>query len=222
MTARDWKTVDAVWGAPLPHRQKIVLLALLRYGKRAFPKQGTLAEVCGMGQRTVCRIVDELRQAGWITTRGTGKSLTYLVAEPRQTGVATCAKLAQEVRHRGVAATPNWRRDPNPISNPIPNPTPATPAGGWVGVDSDTVEAIRARDNEADARVEGQRKGVLLRLLANKVTQPDEVAGVWRYLVGEWAATGRRPFEALEALLADCAGARDTRRVLLYRLRGAA
>ena len=205
----------------LDYRAKVILLALLDYGPRAFPRQSTLARKVGMGRTALQANIDRLRAAGLLATKGTGKALSYVVLP----GMRAPRSPESEQEKPGIRASDarNPGRDPNyPIElNHLTKAAPKAPTG-WEGIPDGVVEAIRERYPNADAMIRGQLDGVSLRLRQHKVTDPRDLETVWQKLVVEWASNDTRPFDGLERLLAACAGARDTRAVLMYRLRGAA
>jgi biotin operon repressor len=72
-------------GDALAPEEKLVLLALLDYGSRIYPSQGTLALKTGYSVRTVRNVVKALREKGLITTSQRGaKALTYLITAPAE------------------------------------------------------------------------------------------------------------------------------------------
>ena len=71
-----------VWrlGEAVTPEEKLVLLALVDYGDRIHPSQGTLSLKTGYCIRTIRTIIASLRRKGLITTSQRGaKSLDYVV-----------------------------------------------------------------------------------------------------------------------------------------------
>lgn len=184
-----------------------VLCALVDYGARAFPKQDTLAKKLRLSQRTVNAAIGRLRARGLITTKGTGKALTYTV-HLRKNCVPGYANSAQVLRKNCVPATQNLRRDPN---QPIELTQPTSGA-----VDQDIIDRIRIRDRRAD--LDAQWTVVLRLALGTGVTEP-EAQRWWRWLCLNWARTG---VDALQGHREAMVGARDEAAVIRHRLREAA
>lgn len=184
-----------------------VLCALVDYGARAFPKQDTLAKKLRLSQRTVNAAIGRLRARGLVTTKGTGKALTYTV-HLRKNCVGTYANSAQVLRKNCVPATQKLRRDPNE-SIQLAQPTSGA-------VDQDIIDRIRIRDRRAD--LDAQYAVVLRLALATGVTKP-EAASWWRWLCLNWARTGT---DALAGHREAMLGARDEAAIIRHRIREAA
>ena len=224
MTGDVWKLPD------LKPVDRLVLLALVDYGTRAFPKQETLAAKCGLSRCAVCRSVARLRDRGLITTKGSGKALRYVVAtqaqptqthaNPRKAAPRSCSSQLQQLCSTATAAVAKSYRDPN-YPNELPHLPAAAPEGatGW-GVSIETWERIQARDPRA--HFDGTRN-VVRRVLVNehKLTEADAI-GAWRLLLEAWARTGVNAYEILKRQLDNLDGARDDGRVVLHRIRGVA
>jgi len=204
-----------VYKQPLGPWEKFVLLALLDYGKRAFPKQETLATKCSMSRRQVQRSIARLKAAGYVTTKGAGKALTYHVncAHMAQVGAPNrrrcCAHMAHQVRLIGAGILTSPINEPN-------QPRAADAAGvGWE-VPDNMAERIRARDPRADFAAQAR---VCRRILAQHgLTQP-EAQRTWLALCAAWASTGNNAYEVLAKLTLGLEEARSPRAVLLHRLK---
>lgn len=184
-----------------------VLCALVDYGARAFPKQDTLAKKLRLSQRTVNAAIGRLRARGLVTTKGTGKALTYTV-HLRKNCVGTYANSAQVLRKNCVPATQKLRRDPNE-SIQLAQPTSGA-------VDQDIIDRIRIRDRRAD--LDAQCAVVLRLALATGVTKPEAMSW-WRWLCLNWARTGT---DALAGHREAMLGARDEAAIIRHRIREAA
>jgi hypothetical protein len=213
-------------GDALDAFEKLVTLALLDYGPRAFPAQQTLAVKTGLSRRTVQRCLDSLRRKGVLTTRSTGKALTYVIElrpEMRQADAPCCVTQTQEMRPIDASDASHRRRDPNESNGTSqPNQQPATPAGGWGGIPSDLRDTIRRRDDGADLVVAGQLRVVTQQLAGVGITAEADIGHAWRLLCKVWATVGRRPYDTVQAALSRLDGAKDVRALVMYRLRGAA
>jgi biotin operon repressor len=211
-----------VWRVPgLKPVDRLVLLALVDYGTRAFPKQETLAAKCGLSRCAVCRSVARLREQGLITTKGSGKALRYVVSTPKPAGAPrrSCSPKLQQVCSTATAAVANSYRDPN-YPNELPHLPAAAPSGatGW-GVSIETWERILVRDPRA--YFEGTRNVVQRVLREHKLSEADAI-GAWRLLLEAWARTGTNAYDILKQHLGQLEGSRDVGRVVLHRIRGVA
>jgi len=211
-----------VWRVPgLKPVDRLVLLALVDYGTRAFPKQETLAAKCGLSRCAVCRSVARLRKLGLITTKGSGKALRYVVATPKPAAQprTNCSPQLQQVCSTATAAVANSYRDPN-YPNELPHLPAAAPSGatGW-GVSIETWERILVRDPRA--YFEGTRNVVQRVLREHKLSEADAI-GAWRLLLEAWARTGTNAYDILKQHLGQLEGSRDVGRVVLHRIRGVA
>jgi len=213
-------------GDALDPLEKLVTLALLDYGPRAFPAQQTLAVKCGLSRRCIQNVLERLRQKGVVTTSSTGKALTYVIdlrPEMRTTCAPCCAPRAQEMRTACASDAHHVRRDPNESNGTSPpNPERATPAGWWGGIPSDLRDTIRRRDDGADLVVAGQLRVVTQQLAGVGITAEADIGHAWRLLCKVWATVGRRPYDTVQAALSRLDGAKDVRALVMYRLRGAA
>jgi hypothetical protein len=196
----------------------LVLLALADYGDRIFPSQAALAAKTRLSKRTVSRAVASLRTKQVVTTKAWGKALTYHL-DLRQSGVGTYATQAQEVRHAGVAPTPDRRRDPNYRTNYQPNQQPADAGSGGWGVPLELRDRIRALDPRGD--FVAQEK-VCRRMMADHQLTGQDAEAAWRLLVVHWSRTGSDPYATLHRVTESLAGARDVRALVLHKIRGIA
>lgn len=143
-----------VWrlGDSVTPTEKLVLLALVDYGARIHPSQGTLAVKTGLSVRTVGDTIASLRRKGLVTTVQRGaKSLSYSVVlkqpssansaeHDRQPLPSRSANFAEEVGNhcRGILTSQRTSQ---------PNPGAATAAAGvespWDGIDTEDQRRIR-------------------------------------------------------------------------------
>lgn len=207
-----------IWrlGSSLTPVEKLVALALVDYGDRIYPSQGTLAVKTGLHIRTINRVILALRAKGILTTKSTGKALTYQV-DLRHKSVGTYATKAEQLRHCGVSPTPQKRRDPNEPNELAQEPPAADAAGGegWA-----VFEPIRSRILQRDPRADfGAQAKVCRRILAQHGLTIGEAERAWLALCESWARTGVGAYDTLNRLTLNMADARDTRAVLLHRLR---
>lgn len=209
----------------LDYRAKVILLALLDYGPRAFPRQSTLARKVGMGRTALQANIDRLRAAGLLATRGTGKALSYVVLPGIR--AATCPESGPVMPGIRASDARNPGRDPNysiELKNP---PAAAKPPEGWGDV-SDHVKAdIRRRDDGADVVVAAQQAVVLDALAGVGITAERDRAEAWHALCVRWAREGApaRPYNVVKQAIQSVQGSRDVqnvRAVVMHRLRGAA
>ena len=184
-----------------------VLCALVDYGSRAFPKQETLARKLRLSERTVNAAIGRLRSRGLISTKGTGKALTYTVHLRKNCGACT-AKTAEENRKNCGAAPQKLRRDPNE-SIQLAQPTSGA-------VDQDIIDRIRMRDHRATP--DDQYRVVFGLAIGTGVSETE--ANRWiQLLFLNWARTGT---DALAGHREAMLGARDEAAIIRHRIREAA
>ena len=189
--------------------EKLVLIALAAYGERIHPGQDHLAERTGFHQDTVSRAVASLRRKGFVTTSGTGKSLTYALHLRRKSGGTSGAK-AEDLRRKSGGPPAQDRRDPNTEVNTEPNPAPADAGRGggrnpFDGIDPEIVVRIRRwhprmSDVQVDELAAAQRGALEKRL--TKLGCRDG-RGWWKALVDRWSRTGIPPYDCLAASLEE-------------------
>lgn len=208
-----------IWKLEVDYRSKVVLLALLDYGVRAWPRQSTLATKCGMGRRTLQRTLDELRESGRIATKTRGKALTYMVIDLRQRDASTCATGAPEMRLRGagIGASVAQGSELSYLTSP-PNYASATALGGWE-VEDGIANRIRQRDPRADFT---SQCSVCRRVLISHGLSDRDALGAWRLLLEHWARSGNDAYATLKHHTENLGGARDVAKVVLHRLQGVA
>lgn len=217
-----WRLGDAL--DPL---EKLVALALVDYGERAFPSQGTLAMKCGLSRRCVQTVLERLRVKGVLTTKSSGKALTYLLnltGEVRTTCASGCAPRAQEKRTTCASDAHHVRRDPNEPNGTSPsNQEPAQAGTGLGGVPEGTWSRITARDPRAALDIEGQRN-VTGRTLASYGIGGADAREAWQLLLEHWGRTGNRPYDVLTQVVTERSldGVKDVARVVMHRIREAA
>ena len=208
---------DEIWASPMRAVYKIVLLALLDYGKSAYPCQRKLAAKCGLSRRALQNAVDGLRADGWLETSTRGKALRYVVK--RTTCASRSARGAPEKRTRCAGEAHEVRRDPNPILNPIPNPPAAVAASGGWEVDGWVWDRILQRDPRADAT---RQANVCQRVLAQHAVPEQDQREAWDVLTTNWARTGVDAYAKLASLTEDMKGVHNASKVLMHRIRGVA
>lgn len=206
-----------MWASPLRATCKVVLLALLDYGRTAYPSQAKLAAKCGLSRRSLQMAIDELRSAGWLTTTTRGKALRYVVM--RKDCASTCATIAPEMRKGCAGDAQNLRRDPNPILNPIPNPPVADATNGGWEVDGWVWDRILQRDPRADAT---RQANVCRRVMAQHAVPEQDQREAWEVLTTHWARTGVDAYAKLATLTVNMDGVTNTGKVLMHRIRGVA
>jgi hypothetical protein len=213
------------FGDEVTPTEKLVLIALAAYGERIHPGQDSLAKRTGFHQDTVSRAVASLRRKGFVTTSGTGKSLTYELHLRRKSGGTSGAK-SEDLRRKSGGPPAQDRRDPNTEVNTEPNPVPADAgrAGGrnpFDGIDPEIVIRVRRwhprmTDGQIDELAVAQREGLAKRLA--KFGRKD-VRGWWKALVERWSRTGVPPYDALSGLIDELgADVRDPAALLAFRL----
>jgi len=208
-----------IWKLDLDYRAKVVLLALLDYGVRAWPRQSTLSTKCGMGRRTLQRTLDELRESGRIATKTRGKSLTYYIVDLRQSDASTCATGAPEMRLRGAGTGASVAQGSELVhlTHP-PNQASADALGGWE-VEEQVANRIRQRDPRADIK---SHSSVCRRVLISHGLSDRDALGAWRLLLEHWARSGNDAYSTLKFHTENLGGARDVAKVVLHRLQGVA
>lgn len=187
-----------MWALDVPYRAKIVMLALVDYGARAFPSQATLARKCGMSVATLQRVLEGLRRDNLVATESRGKALRYYL------------NLRDQIPQIEVGDTSNCSRDQNyPIEPTYPT--------GREGDDDRTVERITSRTPAAN--VPKQRE-VCSRVLCTHGIADSESREAFGILLRHWARTGNDAYSTLKRLSEDMGGARSASKVLLHKIRG--
>jgi len=213
-------------GDALAPEEKLVLLALLDYGSRIYPSQGTLALKTGYSVRTVRNVVKALRDKGLITTSQRGaKALTYTVTAPSNEARGAASD-RHAVPHREApraaqCGTPCSGIITTPVTTP-PNQALAIASSGW-GIDSEELwQRIVARDPRAPMDLSAQVR-VTAKVLGQYGLSQDEASTAWSILVRVWAHTGNRPYDTVSKVLEKSLdGAKDVASVVLYRLKAVA
>lgn len=206
--------------------EKIVLLALLDYGERAYPRQETLAQKCGLCRRTCRRVVGRLRQRGYLATSSKGKALSYRVVLRGQGGRGRSATVAAEMGQggRATAATVAAGSELSYGTSPPNYGTAKAVTGGggpFHGIDPDMVVRIRRwhsrmSDSQVDELAVAQRSALSKRLAA---LGRKDVRGWWKALVDRWSRTGIPPYDCLAASLEELgADVRDPVALVAFRL----
>jgi len=203
--------------------QKLVLLALLDYGRLAYPRQAVLAAKCGISRSTCQRALEQLRASGVLTTSSRGKALVYRInltgEEMPQVDASRSIKMTQE-KHQDDASTGVKMTQGSELvqlTSP-PNQQTATAVSGWE-VQSDTANRIKQRDPRAD--LDAQRS-VCRRVLISYGLSDRDAVGAWRLLLEHWARSGNDAYATLKHHTENLGGARDVAKVVLHRLQGVA
>jgi len=203
--------------------QKLVLLAILDYGRLAYPRQAVLAAKCGISRSTCQRTVDSLRLSGVLTTTTRGKSLVYRVnltgQEMPQSDASRSIKLTPEMHQNDASIGVKLTSGSYLANRTLPsNQQTATAVSGWE-VQDDIANRIRQRDPRADIK----RNGSICRqvLISHGLSDRDAV-GAWRLLLEHWARSGNDAYSTLKHHTENLSGARDVAKVVLHRLQGVA
>jgi hypothetical protein len=215
-----------VWrlGDSVTPEEKLVLLALIDYGNRVHPSQGTLALKTGFCVRTIRTIVASLRRKGLITTTQRGaKSLDYSVRFDGVNAANGAGVMRQTVP---INAAGDAAQCGKPCLGILTSQGTSQPnqgaadaaAGGRDGFD-ELVQRIRARDPRAD--VDAQRR-VCSRVMEQHGLAREDIPPAWRLLCLNWARTGNAPYDTLQRIVNSLEGARDVRAVVLHKIRGVA
>jgi hypothetical protein len=203
--------------------QKLVLLAILDYGRLAYPRQAVLAAKCGISRSTCQRTVDSLRISGVLTTTTRGKSLVYRVN-------LTGQEMPQSDASRSIKLTPEMHQIDASIGVKLtqgsylakltspPNQGNATALNGWE-VQDDIANRIKQRDPRADIK---SHCSVCRRVLISYGLSDRDAVGAWRLLLEHWARSGNDAYSTLKFHTENLGGARDVAKVVLHRLQGVA
>lgn len=219
-----------VWrlGDSVTPTEKLVLLALVDYGTRIHPSQGTLSVKTGLSVRTVGDTIASLRRKGLVTTVQRGaKSLSYSVVlkrpssansaeHDRQPLPSRSANSAEEVGNhcRGILTSQGTSQ---------PNPGAVTAAAGvespWDGIDPEDQRRIRRWVPRGVEELIVAQRRVTLRKLAEIGVRVSDHARWWRHLGSRWAEKGMPPYDQLlvelEAMGPDV---RDRLAMLAFRV----
>lgn len=203
--------------------QKLVLLALLDYGRLAYPRQAVLAAKCGISRSTCQRALEQLRASGVLTTSSRGKALVYHInltgEDRRQDDASRSIKLTQEMHQYDASSGVNMTQGSElvQLTSP-PNQQTATAVSGWE-VQSDMANRIRQRDPRADFK---NQCSVCRRVLVSHGLSDRDALGAWRLLLEHWARSGNDAYSTLKHHTENLGGARDVAKVVLHRLQGVA
>ena len=203
--------------------QKLVLLALLDYGRLAYPRQAVLAAKCGISRSTCQRALEQLRASGVLTTSSRGKALVYRInltgQEMPQVDASRSIKMTQEMHQDDASSGVKMTQGSElvQLTSP-PNQANANAFSGWA-VQDDIANRIRQRDPRAD--LDAQSK-VCRRVLVSYGLSDRDAVGAWRLLLEHWARSGNDAYATLKHHTENLGGARDVAKVVLHRLRGVA
>ena len=203
--------------------QKLVLLALLDYGRLAYPRQAVLAAKCGISRSTCQRALEQLRASGVLTTSSRGKALVYHVnltgEDRRQDDASRCIKMTQEMHQYDASSGVKMTQGSElvQLTSP-PNQANATAFSGWE-VQSEMANRIRQRDPRADLKKQCE---VCSRVLVSHGLSDRDALGAWRLLLEHWARSGNDAYSTLKHHTENLGGARDVAKVVLHRLQGVA
>ncbi len=203
--------------------QKLVLLAILDYGRLAYPRQAVLAAKCGISRSTCQRTVDALRISGVLTTTTRGKSLVYRVnltgQEMPQSDASRSIKLTPEMHQIDASIGVKLTSGSYLANGTIPsNQQTATAVSGWE-VQDDIANRIKQRDPRADIK---SHCSVCRRVLISHGLSDRDALGAWRLLLEHWARSGNDAYSTLKFHTENLGGARDVAKVVLHRLQGVA
>ena len=203
--------------------QKLVLLALLDYGRLAYPRQAVLAAKCGVSRSTCQRALDQLRASGVLTTSSRGKALVYHInltgEDRRQDDASRSIKMTQEMHQDDASSGVKMTQGSELVhlTSP-PNQQTATAVSGWE-VQPDIANRIRQRDPRADFK---NQCSVCRRVLVSHGLSDRDALGAWRLLLEHWARSGNDAYATLKHHTENLGGARDVAKVVLHRLQGVA
>ena len=203
--------------------QKLVLLALLDYGRLAYPRQAVLAAKCGISRSTCQRALDQLRASGVLTTSSRGKALVYQInltgEDRRQDDASRSVKLTQEMHQDDASSGVKMTQGSElvQLTSP-PNQANANAFSGWE-VQDDIANRIRQRDPRADFK---NQCSVCRRVLVSHGLSDRDALGAWRLLLEHWARSGNDAYATLKHHTENLGGARDVAKVVLHRLQGVA
>lgn len=214
-------------GDALTPEEKLVLLALIDYGARIYPSQGTLAIKTGYCVRTIRTVVKALREKGILTTSQRGaKALTYSVTiNPVHAPAAESSRITRnysgitpihEARDAAVgrhAVQRNAARDAAQCGMPCSGiltsqgtsqgtPAPATAGKGgeaspWDGIDQEDQRKIRNWVPRGVDELCEAQRRVTLRKLADLGIRVTDHARWWRRLGERWGQIGVPPYDQL-------------------------
>ena len=216
-------------GDALTPEEKLVLLALIDYGARIYPSQGTLALKTGYCVRTIRTVVKALRDKGILTTSQRGaKALTYSVTinpvhEARDAALGRHAVQRNAARDAAQCGMPcSGIRTSQGTSQGTKAPATAGKGGEaspWDGIDQEDQRKIRNWvPRGVDELCEAQRR-VTLRKLADLGIRVTDHARWWRRLGERWGQIGVPPYDQLALELQSIGtDVRDRVSVLAFRL----
>ena len=216
-------------GDALTPEEKLVLLALIDYGARIYPSQGTLAVKTGYCVRTIRTVVKALREKGILTTSQRGsKALTYSVTmnpvhEARDAAVGRHAVQRNAARDAARCGMPcSGILTSQGTSQGTPAPATAGKGGEaspWDGIDQEDQRKIRNwHPRDVDDLCAAQRR-VTLRKLADLGIRVTDHARWWRRLGERWGQIGVPPYDQLALELQSIGtDVRDRVSVLAFRL----
>ena len=216
-------------GDALTPEEKLVLLALIDYGARIYPSQGTLALKTGYCVRTIRTVVKALREKGILTTSQRGaKALTYSVVldpvhEARDAALGRHGVQRNAARDAAQCGTPcSGILTSQGTSQGTPAPATAGKGGEaspWDGIDQEDQRKIRNWvPRGVDELCEAQRR-VTLRKLADLGIRVTDHARWWRRLGERWGQIGVPPYDQLALELQSIGtDVRDRVSVLAFRL----
>ena len=203
--------------------QKLVLLALLDYGRLAYPRQAVLAAKCGISRSTCQRALEQLRASGVLTTSSRGKALVYHInltcEDRRQDDASRSIKMTQEMHQDDASSGVKMTQGSElvQLTSP-PNQANANAFSGWE-VQDDMANRIRQRDPRADLK---SQCSVCRRVLVSHGLSDRDALGAWRLLLEHWARSGNDAYSTLKHHTENLGGARDVAKVVLHRLQGVA
>lgn len=219
-----------IWrlGSAVTPTEKLLLLALVDYGAKIHPSQGTLALKTGLSVRTVGDTIASLRRKGLVSTLQRGaKAMSYTVTltPPRSADIAEHDRQPLPRRSAVIAETigNGCRGILTSQGTSQPNPGAATAAAGvespWDGIDPEDQRRIRRWVPRGVEELVAAQRRVTLRKLAEIGVRVSDHARWWSHLGSRWAAKGVPPYDQLLVELeAMGTGVRDRLAVLAFRL----
>ena len=198
-----------IWAVDCPSEEKIIALAIIDYGRIAYPRQAVLARKCGMSRRTLQRILARMEEE-------TGTSPIRIRIERRKRGLVYRVEMRQSDAPRCVNLT-HPSKLVQGTSPPNPESADAETGGGVAAV---LCQAIRTKYQRETPEAHGR---VCRRILARYGIEGAESVECFRLLLTKWLDRGSRPGQSAYELLAgyteDLAGARNERAVLLSKIK---
>lgn len=213
-----------IWAVECPAEEKLVALAIVDYGRIAYPRQAVLARKCGMSRRTLQRILSRMEEE-------TGTSPIRIRIERRKRGLVYRVEMRQSDAPECVNLTPMMRQSDAPrcvnLTHPSklvqgtspPNPESADAETGG-GVAQVLCQAIRTKYPRETPEAHGR---VCRRILSRYGIDGQEADECFETLLRKWldrgGAHGNDAYATLARYTEDLAGARVPRAVLVAKIK---